>query len=215
MPAPPARAGSCRRNTSRRSARTASRRRRSARDRTSSSRSRPASSWCCEAFEGYWRKTPTVKRLVFKVIPDEATRLAALKRGEVDIAYSIRGELAEELTRTPGLTLKPAVGSAPFWLYFPDSGIRSRRGTIGACAQAANLAIDHKTINQALTLGYSRPDRQHHSRRISSSTGSRRRRSTIRRSAQASCWPRPGIRAASMPATITATPPTPISPRWC
>ena len=56
-----------------------------------------------EAFDGYWRKTPTVKRLVWKVIPDEATRLAALKRGEVDIAYSIRGELAEELQRTPGL----------------------------------------------------------------------------------------------------------------
>ena len=35
--------------------------------------------------------------MVMKVIPDEATRLAALKRGEVDIAYSIRGELAEEL----------------------------------------------------------------------------------------------------------------------
>ena len=46
-----------------------------------------------EAFEQYWRKTPSVKRLVLRVIPDEATRLAALKRGEVDIAYSIRGEL--------------------------------------------------------------------------------------------------------------------------
>ena len=40
-----------------------------------------------EAFDGYWRKTPSVKTLVFKVIPDESTRLAALKRGEVDIAY--------------------------------------------------------------------------------------------------------------------------------
>ena len=50
-----------------------------------------------EAFEQYWRKPPTVKRLVMRVIPDEATRLAALKRGEVDIAFSIRAELAEEL----------------------------------------------------------------------------------------------------------------------
>src|SRR5204862_1925052 len=60
-----------------------------------------------EAFEGYWRKSPAVKRLVLKVIPDEATRLAALKRGEVDIAYSIRGELAEDLRNSPGLALKP------------------------------------------------------------------------------------------------------------
>jgi peptide/nickel transport system substrate-binding protein len=34
-----------------------------------------------EAFGGYWRKTPSVKTLVFRVIPEESTRLAALKRG--------------------------------------------------------------------------------------------------------------------------------------
>jgi len=28
-----------------------------------------------EAYEGYWRKAPAVKRLVFRVIPDESTRL--------------------------------------------------------------------------------------------------------------------------------------------
>src|SRR5262249_28937675 len=38
-----------------------------------------------EANESYWRKPPAVKTLVFRVIPDESTRLAALKRGEVDI----------------------------------------------------------------------------------------------------------------------------------
>src|SRR5262249_60164457 len=60
-----------------------------------------------EAWDGYWRKTPAVKRLVFKSIPDESTRLAALKRGEVDIAYGMSGALAEDLRRTGGLTLKP------------------------------------------------------------------------------------------------------------
>src|SRR5688572_17716898 len=72
-----------------------------------------------EAFEGYWRKPPAVKRLILRVIPDEATRLAALKRGEIDIAYSVRGELAEELKRSPGLTLKPALVQGVFCLYFP------------------------------------------------------------------------------------------------
>src|SRR5204863_2564170 len=73
-----------------------------------------------ESFDQYWRKAPSVKRLVFRVIPDEATRLAALKRGEVDIAYSIRGELAEEIQRTAGLTLKPVATPAVFWLSFAD-----------------------------------------------------------------------------------------------
>jgi peptide/nickel transport system substrate-binding protein len=109
-----------------------------------------------EAFETYWRKTPSVKRLVFKVIPDESTRLAALKRGEIDIAYSIRGELAEELQRTKGLTLKPAVISGPFWIYFPDQWDPKSPWHDPRVRLAASLAIDRKTINQALTLGHSR-----------------------------------------------------------
>jgi peptide/nickel transport system substrate-binding protein len=109
-----------------------------------------------EAFDQYWRKTPSVKRLVFRVISDEATRLAALKRGEVDIVYSVRGELAEELQRTPGLTLKPAVIQGTFWLYFPDQWDTKSPWHDRRVRQAASLAMDRPTINQALTLGYSK-----------------------------------------------------------
>src|SRR5262245_1594503 len=34
-----------------------------------------------EAYDQYWRKVPHVKRLVFRVVPDHTTRIAALKRG--------------------------------------------------------------------------------------------------------------------------------------
>jgi len=108
-----------------------------------------------EAFDGYWRKVPAVKRLVFKVLPEEATRLAALKRGEVDFAYSIRGELAEELQKTPGLTLKPVVLQAAFWLYFPDQWDPKSPWHDQRVREAARLAIDHKSISEALTLGHS------------------------------------------------------------
>ncbi len=108
-----------------------------------------------EAFDGYWRKTPTVKRLVWKVIPDEATRLAALKRGEVDIAYSIRGELAEDLRRTPGLTLKPVVINSPFWIYFADQWDPKSPWHDPRVRQAVTVAMDRDGINQALTLGFS------------------------------------------------------------
>ena len=109
-----------------------------------------------EAFESYWRKTPAVKRLVFRVIPDESTRLAALKRGEVDIVYSVRGELAQELQRTPDLTLKPAVIQAPFWLYFADQWDPKSPWHDRRVREAASLAIDRAAINQALTLGFSK-----------------------------------------------------------
>ena len=109
-----------------------------------------------EAFEQYWRKVPTVKRLVFKVIPDEVTRLAALKRGEVDIVYSIRGELAAELRRTPGLALKPTVIPAPFWLVFLDQWDAKSPWHDPRVRLAANYAIDRSAINQAETLGFSK-----------------------------------------------------------
>src|SRR5207245_3248385 len=44
-----------------------------------------------EAFEQYWRKVPNVKRPVMRSLPEESTRLAALKNGEVDIAYLFTG----------------------------------------------------------------------------------------------------------------------------
>src|SRR5262245_4827486 len=80
-----------------------------------------------EAFEGYWKNPPSVKRLVFRVIPDPATRVAALKGGEVDLAFSMIGELAEEVKRTPGLALKPGYPSI-HWRTFPGQWGEKSRG---------------------------------------------------------------------------------------
>jgi len=107
-----------------------------------------------EANESYWRKTPNVKRLVFRSVPDETTRLAMLKRGEADIAYSIRGPLAEELRRTPGLTLKPTVPTFTEWLVFTEQWDPKSPWADKRVRLAANLAIDRKTLNEAEYLGF-------------------------------------------------------------
>src|SRR5712691_5391545 len=109
-----------------------------------------------EAFDQYWRKTPSVRRLVFRVIPDDATRLIALKRGEVDIAYSFRGELAEDLHDSRGLAFKPAVIDVPVWLYFPEQWDPKSPWHDPRVRLAASLAVDHRTINQAVMMGYAR-----------------------------------------------------------
>src|SRR4029450_7559382 len=109
-----------------------------------------------EAFDQYWRKPPSVKRLVFKSVTEESTRLAMLKRGEADIAYAIRGPLAEELQRTPGLTLKPTIVHGTQWLNFVDQWGPKSPWADKRVRMAANYAIDRKAINQAETLGFSR-----------------------------------------------------------
>ena len=42
-----------------------------------------------EANPDYWRKTPSVKRLVLKSVPEASTRLAMLKNQEADVTYGI------------------------------------------------------------------------------------------------------------------------------
>jgi peptide/nickel transport system substrate-binding protein len=110
-----------------------------------------------EAHEGFWRKAPAVKRLVFRSVPDESTRLTMLKRGEVDIAYNIRGALAEEVQRTSGLKLTRAVLAATFWVEFAAGQWDARSPWHDRRVRlAASIAIDRAAINQAETLGFSR-----------------------------------------------------------
>ena len=109
-----------------------------------------------EAFEGYWRKMPSVKRLVFKSVPDPSTRAAMLKRGEVDVAYLLDAPTALELKRDSTLRLAFSGAIGIHFLDFfdqwdPKSPWHDRR-----VRQAASLAIDRRSLNEAENLGASR-----------------------------------------------------------
>jgi peptide/nickel transport system substrate-binding protein len=111
-----------------------------------------------EAFEGYWRKVPNVKRLVYRSMPEETTRAAALKKGEIDIAYLLTGPVAEDLRRTPGFKLvSRAVAPSVFWLDLPDQWDPKSPWHDRRVRQAASHAIDRQALNQAETLGFSFP----------------------------------------------------------
>ena len=106
-----------------------------------------------EAFGDYWRKAPQVKRLIMRSIPDETTRAAAVKTGEVDAAYLFVGAVAEDLKRSPGVRVVAPLLYGVYWLDFldqwePKSPWHDRR-----VRQAASLAIDRNAINQAEMLG--------------------------------------------------------------
>jgi peptide/nickel transport system substrate-binding protein len=110
-----------------------------------------------EAFEGYWRKMPSVKRLVFKSVPEATTRMAMLKRGETDIAYLLDAPQAQEVKRDPNLKLAFSGGIGVFFLDFleqwdPKSPWADKRVRL-----AANYAIDRRALSEAETLGASKP----------------------------------------------------------
>ena len=74
-----------------------------------------------EAFDGYWRKAPVVKRLVMRSMPEETTRAAALKAGEVDVAYLLTVRPRREYPHHLGLRLAAPLVSGAFWLELPGA----------------------------------------------------------------------------------------------
>src|SRR5262247_1718485 len=110
-----------------------------------------------EAYEGYWRKMPSVKRVVYKSVPEATTRMAMLKRGEVDIAYLLDATLAEEVKRDPSLKLAFSGGIGTYYLAFLDQWDPKSPWHDKRVRLAASLAIDRRSISMAETLGASRP----------------------------------------------------------
>jgi peptide/nickel transport system substrate-binding protein len=110
-----------------------------------------------EAFEGYWRKVPAVKRLVFKSVPEPTTRAAMLKNGEVDVAYMLDVPAAQELKRDAAFRVGFSGAIGVHYLDFfdqwdPKSPWHDRRVRL-----AANHAVDRRALSEAETLGASRP----------------------------------------------------------
>jgi peptide/nickel transport system substrate-binding protein len=89
------------------------------------------------------------------VIPDHTTRVAALKRGEADVAFLISGEMAEDVKRTPGLAIK-TVFPSNHWLIFADQFDPKSPWADKRVRLAANLALDRTALNDAATLGLSK-----------------------------------------------------------
>jgi peptide/nickel transport system substrate-binding protein len=111
-----------------------------------------------EAYEGYWRKMPSVKRLVYKSVLEPTTRMAMLKRGEVDLAYLLDAPQAQDIKKDPSLKLAFSGGIGTFYLdYFdqwdPKSPWHDRRVRL-----AASHALDRQALSEAETLGASRPN---------------------------------------------------------
>jgi peptide/nickel transport system substrate-binding protein len=107
-----------------------------------------------DAFPDYWRKAPQVKRIVMRSIPDESTRAAAVKTGEVDIAFLFVGAAAEDLKRTPGVKITAPLLYGVYWLDFLDQWDPKSPWHDKRVRQAASLVIDRDAINQAEMLGY-------------------------------------------------------------
>lgn len=72
-----------------------------------------------EAFPGHWRGAPRIKTVVFKPIPDDAVRVAALQNGEIDVAVNIPPHLATIIEKHPKIFLStaPSIRTIQLMIY--------------------------------------------------------------------------------------------------
>src|SRR6266705_366056 len=71
-----------------------------------------------EANPSYWRGAAKIKTVVFRPIPDDAVRVAALQNGEVDVAVNIPPHLADIIANHPKLFLSTAPSTRTVQLIY-------------------------------------------------------------------------------------------------
>ncbi|MBI5956230.1 MAG: ABC transporter substrate-binding protein [Chloroflexi bacterium] len=102
-----------------------------------------------EANQAYWGGAPKINRVIIRPIPEEATRLAALKAGEVDL---VRGLIPEYVKDVPKAAHMPG-------LEFPWIRINTRKGKLAdlKVRQALNYAVDKEALAKSLYGGFAVP----------------------------------------------------------
>jgi peptide/nickel transport system substrate-binding protein len=110
-----------------------------------------------EAYPGYWRHAPHVKRLTMKSVPEGTTRVAMLKNGEADIGFALDGEDAANVKRDARLQLVASRHASIFWIEFADQWDPKSPWADKRMRQAVNYALDRKALNESACLGYCPP----------------------------------------------------------
>ena len=119
-------------------------------------RSDPGVELVLEANERYWRKVPSIKRIIYKGIPEAPTRLAMLKTGEADIAYLMYREEGEAVRKDPKLRLVRSFPPVTWYLDFPEQWDPKSPWHDRRVRLAANYAIDKQAINEVERFGLGR-----------------------------------------------------------
>lgn len=111
-----------------------------------------------ERFDDFWGGAPDlgpvgpacVSKVIFTVIPEASTRVAALLSGDVHIIQSVPADLVDTLNQVPGIEVLTAPGTSPLWMELnvnkpPFDDVRVRR--------ALNYAVDKELLIEAVYGG--------------------------------------------------------------
>ncbi len=104
----------------------------------------------------YWRKGyPLIATIIFKPIPEAATRVAALRRGEIDLATRLSADDAQALLGVQGTQVVRYLADRVYYVAFnnlstgKDTPIKDTKVRL-----AMNYAVDKQAIIKSIFNGY-------------------------------------------------------------
>jgi peptide/nickel transport system substrate-binding protein len=116
--------------------------------------------WRLKKFEDYWqrqllgRDVPLLDEVDWPIIPDDSTRLAALRTGEIDMTFFENPKMLDLLKNDPNIT---TVAQATTNYYRLD--VQMSHGALQApqVRQALSMATNRAELSQVAAFGYAQP----------------------------------------------------------
>ena len=104
-----------------------------------------------EANDAYWKGKPKVRTVAFRAIPEDASRIAAVQRGEVDIIDAVPYDRIKELQGSPTVKITQRQGEQ---VYVGLDTLRVEPLKKREVRQALNYAVNADALVKNLLLGY-------------------------------------------------------------
>ena len=107
-------------------------------------------------FDDYWGNKAAVKRIIYRVVPEPASRVNALLAGEVDIADGIAASDVARIKQNAGLRVDTVKAGSPLMvrLYSITPGTPLANPKV---RQALNYAVDRNAIIKSVLHGVGEP----------------------------------------------------------
>jgi len=102
-----------------------------------------------EANPYYWRGQPKLKRIIYKIVPDQNTQMTQLQTGEIDLWDLINGTVAERARALPGKSSATRPSNFMSGIYF---NVKHPQLSDSAVRRALRLATDRTTVFDKVVL---------------------------------------------------------------
>jgi peptide/nickel transport system substrate-binding protein len=116
----------------------------------------PGASIEYEAVPNHWRVTPAFQKLIVKLVPEESTRIAMLKRGEVDVA-EISLDSVDEV-KSAGFGLRYGINPNQVGMAFPATWLDTGQPVMDVrVRKALSYAVNREEMAATFFKGQATP----------------------------------------------------------